>query len=38
MEEVAFIEYDKHKFAGKYITEAERIKYDLPKDKEKDEL
>ena len=38
MEEVAYIEYDKNKFAGNYITEEERIKYELPKIKEKDEL
>ena len=38
MEEVAFVEYDKNKFAGNYITEEERVKYDLPKKKEKDDL
>ena len=37
MEEVAFVEYDKYKFAGDYITEEERIRYDLP-EKEKEEL
>ena len=38
MEEVAYIEYDKNKFAGNYITEEERIKYELPERKEKDDL
>lgn len=32
MEEVLFVSYDEHKFAGEYITEAERIKAKLPKD------
>mmetsp|Transcript_109896 Transcript_109896/g.152063 ORF Transcript_109896/g.152063 Transcript_109896/m.152063 type:complete len:96 (+) Transcript_109896:13-300(+) len=31
MEEVLSIEYDKTKFAGNYITEAERKEHDLPK-------
>jgi hypothetical protein len=38
MEEVLFVEYDKHKFAGNYITEEERKKHDLPAKKEKDDL
>lgn len=38
MEEVAFVEYDKNKFAGNYITEAERLQYGLPNKKEKDDL
>lgn len=38
MEEVLSVEYDKNKFPGKYITEEERKKHDLPEDKNKDEL
>lgn len=38
MEEVAFVEYDKHKFPGQHITEEERKQYDLPEDKKKEEL
>ena len=36
LEEVLSIEYDKSKFAGKYITEEERVKHNLPA-KETDE-
>lgn len=32
MESVLMITYDKSKFAGKHITEEERIKHKLPKD------
>ena len=43
LEEVLSIEYDKSKFAGKHITEEERIKHNLPAkesndDDEHDEL
>ena len=38
MEEVAFIEFDKNKFAGNYITEEERVKYNLPEKKQSEEL
>ena len=38
MEEVAYVEYDKHKFAGDYITEAERKHYELPEKPNKEEL
>ena len=37
MEEVLYIEYDKTKFAGKYITEEERKAAKLPEPKERDE-
>ena len=33
LEEVLMVTYDKSKFAGKYITDEERIKHDLPKEK-----
>ena len=33
LEEVLMVTYDKSKFAGKYITEEERIKHSLPKEK-----
>ena len=36
MEQVLYIEYDKHKFAGNHITEEERIAADLPKPKRGD--
>jgi len=38
MEEVLKVEYDKSKFAGKYITEAERKEHDLPAEEEKEDL
>lgn len=38
MEEVAYVEYDKNKFAGQHITEAERKQYDLPEEKKREEL
>ena len=37
MEEVLFIEYDKSKFVGKYVTDEEREEKKLPKREEKDE-
>ena len=37
LEEVLSIEYDKSKFAGKHITEEEREKHNLPKEKNDDE-
>ena len=37
MEEVLKIEYDKSKFVGKYVTEEERIKHDLPLEKKDDD-
>jgi hypothetical protein len=33
LEEVLMVTYDKSKFAGKYITEEERIKHSLSKEK-----
>ena len=36
MEQVLYIEYDKHKFAGLHITEEERIEAGLPKPKNRD--
>ena len=36
MEEVLKIEYDKSKFVGKYVTDAERIEHDLPFEKKDD--
>ena len=38
MEEVLKVEYDKSSFPGKYITEEERVKNNLKKDDDKDEL
>lgn len=38
MEEVLYVEYDKSKFPGNYITEKERKDNDLPAKKEKDDL
>lgn len=32
------VEYDKHKFAGNYITDEERKKHDLPDKRNKDDL
>ncbi len=32
-EEVLFIEYDKSKFVGNFVTKEERIKHDLPEEK-----
>lgn len=37
MEEVLFIEYDKSKFVGNYVTDEEREEKKLPKREEKDE-
>eukprot|EP00351_Strombidinopsis_sp_SopsisLIS2011_P003347 CAMPEP_0116886020 /NCGR_PEP_ID=MMETSP0463-20121206/19676_1 /TAXON_ID=181622 /ORGANISM="Strombidinopsis sp, Strain SopsisLIS2011" /LENGTH=63 /DNA_ID=CAMNT_0004545635 /DNA_START=285 /DNA_END=476 /DNA_ORIENTATION=- len=37
MEEVLSVEYDKSKFPGNYITEAERRKADLPKKEQDDD-
>jgi hypothetical protein len=33
LEEVLLVSYDKSKFAGNHITEAERKKHDLPRKK-----
>ena len=38
MESVLKVEYEKTVFPGKYITEEERIKYNLKKEGSKDEL
>jgi len=36
MEEVLKVEYDKTVFPGKYVTDEERVKHDLPKTDEDD--
>ncbi len=33
LEEVLMVTFDKSKFSGKYITDEERIKHNLPKEK-----
>ena len=38
MESVLKVEYEKTAFPGKYITEEERIKHDLKKEENRDEL
>ena len=38
MEEVLKVEYDKSSFPGKYITEEERVKHNLKKEEDRDEL
>ena len=37
MEQVLFIEYDKNKFPGNFITEEERKAHNLPKNKNGDD-
>ena len=38
MEQVLKVEYEKSNFPGKYITEEERVKHNLKKEEEKEDL
>ena len=38
MESVLKVEYEKTSFPGKYITDEERVKHNLKKDEQRDEL